>query len=475
MAPNDSDTEPADTTDSGLSGPVAGSQVDRITSVARRWGRWMIAPHMLVSALTVVTAIIGFHNEIAEFAENPSSASNFLGLAGTSSACGNGKVESGEDCDDGNIFTGDSCDPSCQSNVARIGGGLLVKGYTQAEFDEGLHRIVAYKDDEFMNQFAKHAMPPAKIEFGGFWIMKTEVSREAIAHFMSDSTGGFVDIEMKRSLDGHPSKRSEQSSQWHRSLIKKVRRRYSKEHDPRLNVKSRRQYPAQEKLETAIAYCAWLGGSLPTEEQWEAAARGSDGKRIFPWGARRPESSPRDCDLIAGFFELSQNEVFNCSNRDGVPVGTLKAGCTPDGVCELAGNADEWVLPGSVRWKPMTIDGAEVLIAQPVSFALGERGQSALFRECNGIAAEDPYGLVTGRVRDCVRFAGDSRKGINELDYDSMLTRAVLKGGNYAGGVPTYYQPRSRYPFQTWHGDECVDLPGYCNKGFRCTLFWNEQ
>lgn len=151
--------------------------------------------------------------------------------------------------------------------------------------------------------------PQRRVSLSGFWIDKTEITREMYHRCADEGACPITPIEI--SGEGLSPLMPQTHVTW----------------------------------EEAAAYCRWAGRELPTEAQWERASRGSDGRR-FPWGwigAAETRAGVRlnFCDASCP-FQHGDRSVDDGSARLA-EVGSYPAGASPSGALDMAGNVWEWV------------------------------------------------------------------------------------------------------------------------------------
>ena len=176
-------------------------------------------------------------------------------------------------------------------------------------------------------------MPGHSVELPGYWIDTTEVTNAMFARFV-EQTGYRTEAEKL----GSGVVINLQANTW--DEVKDATWRHPQ--GPGSAIDGLEQHPVvQVSWNDAYTYCQWRGSRLPSEAEWEKAARGMD-KRPYPWGNHAPNG------------ELANLAIFNLpvigdafTVDDGfqttAPVGSFPAGVSPFGLFDMAGNVWEWV------------------------------------------------------------------------------------------------------------------------------------
>jgi len=178
-----------------------------------------------------------------------------------------------------------------------VPAGNFIMGATA---EDALAECQKYRSDCQLNSFINE-QPPHQVYLDSFWIDRTDITNKMYALC--------VNVGVCKSPTNTSS--YTRSSYYGNST-----------HD---------NYPVvYVDWNMAKAYCEWVGRELPTEAQWEKAARGTDG-RVYPWG------NSIDCSL-SNYWGKSNGCV-----GDTTEVGKYPNGASPYGALDMAGNVWQWV------------------------------------------------------------------------------------------------------------------------------------
>ncbi|RKR07925.1 formylglycine-generating enzyme required for sulfatase activity [Maribacter vaceletii] len=208
----------------------------------------------------------------------------------------------------------------------------------------------------------KHEKPAHKVAVDGFFMSTTEVTNDQFAKFVKET--GYITVaereidweDMKKQLpEGtqkpHDSilqpgsltfKRAKSSlpnlydfSQWWRWTIGAS---WKHPNGPGSSIKGKGNYPVvQVSYEDAVAYCNWDGSRLPTEAEWELAARGENLEAIYFWGDDVADLNKR-ANTWEGEFPVVNTKMDGYERR--APVKSYPA--NSNGLFDMAGNVWEW-------------------------------------------------------------------------------------------------------------------------------------
>jgi formylglycine-generating enzyme required for sulfatase activity len=183
------------------------------------------------------------------------------------------------------------------STVIREKDDMTMLYVPAGEFEMGASDVVGSGDE----------IPQHSVFLDGYWIDQTEVTNRMYSIFLKEKSN---DVEGGvNSMDVILGDIRQNGNTW-------------------APLKGYEDYPAiYVSWYGAKAYCEWAGGRLPTEAEWEKAARGENGN-IYPWGNTQPSSVLLNYDRNIG---------------DTTKAGSYPDGDSPYGALDMAGNVLEWV------------------------------------------------------------------------------------------------------------------------------------
>ena len=177
--------------------------------------------------------------------------------------------------------------------------------------------------------YSRQEQPQHEIYVDAFWIDKTEVTNAQFCKFLNANGNQTINgIKLFEPGAGH------------RGVVYG----YIIETDGVFKPKS--GYEAYPIIEVSWygskSYCDWIGGRLPTEAEWEYAAKGSL-NNIYPWGNEFNGNLVNYRDSTFNFDNLGKDTAFTDGHPQWSPVGSYPLGASWCGALDMTGNVHEWV------------------------------------------------------------------------------------------------------------------------------------
>jgi formylglycine-generating enzyme len=214
--------------------------------------------------------------------------------------------------------------------------------------------------DDYGAPMASDAFFVHPVYVDGFWMDKTEVTNEQFAKFI-EATNYVTDAEKKIDPKDFPEVKA---SDWTPEKLQpfsivfrkpppnaKVDLRIPTWWDrepgaswkhpdgPKSSVQGLEKYPVVHiSFNDAVAYCKWAKRRLPTEAEWEFAARGGLDRKLFPWGDEQKPDGKWMCNIWQGEFPVQNTKEDGFEGA--APVASFPANAF--GLHDMSGNVWEW-------------------------------------------------------------------------------------------------------------------------------------
>ena len=203
----------------------------------------------------------------------------------------------------------------------------------------------------------RDALPVHRVYVDGFWMDATEVTNEQFEQFVK-ATGYITVAEQKPTQEEFPTAPPENLVagstvftatpqpvplndyfQWW-SYVPGADWRHPA--GPASDLNGREKYPVvQIAYEDAMAYAKWAGKRLPTEAEWEFAARGGAAGRLYSWGDELKPGGKFQANIYEGRFPLEGGDTGEDGFKGVAPVAQFPPNAY--GLYDVAGNVWEWV------------------------------------------------------------------------------------------------------------------------------------
>lgn len=228
------------------------------------------------------------------------------------------------------------------SGMVTLTGGTFLMGATRDDVESAqrwCEELLGKDCDEVVKQAFRREEPQRQVFLSAFRLDRREVTTEEFVGWLNQQKG----------LEFEGGRYVKQSG----ALLADIYPTYQpfagyaydlQSHRFFVPAEFRRRPATQLSWEAASRYCAAQHKRLPTEAEWELAARGSEGRR-FPWGFAEPS-----CESSV----LARVQGMQCAKEGIGPrdVASTHADRTPDGIFDLGGNVSEWVLDDFVEQYP---------------------------------------------------------------------------------------------------------------------------